>query len=63
MMPGSVACSVLSVWYNTNARWLNDRWWSIAPREESPGSTEQQQSLTATEGDLRESATETYTAQ
>lgn len=32
---------------------------AIASREESPGSIEQRQSLTATGGDPRESATET----
>lgn len=32
---------------------------AIASREESPGSVEQRQSLTATGGDPRESATET----
>ena len=41
------------------ARPLNDRWFAIGGREESPGSIEQRQSLTATGSDPRESATET----
>ncbi len=38
---------------------LGNRWFTIGIREESPGSVEQQQLLTTTKGDLRESATET----
>jgi len=47
------------MWYNTSVSLLDGRWWGIAPREESPGSTEQRQSLTATGSNPRESVTET----